>query len=226
MGEVWKARDTRLDRLVAIKIPKYEITGRFEREARAVAALSHPHICQIYDVGPDYLVMEYLAGKPLQVPLPLPTVLKYAGQIADALAAAHEHGIVHRDLKPANIVVVRDGIKLLDFGLAHLTPTAEQRPDQTATLALTQENTLVGTLQYMSPEQLEGKAIDGRSDIFAYGLVLYEMITGTPAFTAATSASLIAEILKTEPVPTRQRQPSTPEALDRIITTCLAKEVG
>jgi serine/threonine protein kinase len=175
MGEVWKARDTRLDRIVAIKHSAQRFSDRFEREARAIAALNHPHICTLYDVGPDYLVMEFVDGKPLRGPLPLKTALEFGAQIADALHCAHSKGVVHRDLKPANILVAKSGVKLLDFGLAKM---AAQPPptDVTVTIAepLTKENTILGTLQYMSPEQLEGKPADARSDIFAFGLVLYE----------------------------------------------------
>src|ERR1700730_6575583 len=156
MGEVYKARDTRLDRIIAIKVSKTEFSERFEREARAVAALNHPHICQLYDVGPNYLVMEYVEGTPLRGPLPLDQALKYAVQICDALDAAHKKNITHRDLKPANILATKTGIKLLDFGLAKLGSTgigqAAQRPDDaTLTMALTGKNEIVGTLYYMPP---------------------------------------------------------------------------
>jgi serine/threonine protein kinase len=154
MGEVYKANDTRLDRIVAIKTSRTEFSERFEREARAVAALNHSHICPLYDVGPNYLVIEYIEGTPLQGPLPLDQALKYAAQICDALDAAHKKGITHRDLKPANILVTRQGIKLLDFGLAKLI---DEKPidDATVAMALTSKNEIVGTLFYMSPEQLQ-----------------------------------------------------------------------
>src|SRR6185503_1342973 len=163
MGEVWKARDTRLDRVVAIKVASEQFSERFEREARAVAAFNHPHICQLYDVGPNYIVMEYIDGQPLKGPLPLDQALKYGAQICDALDAAHKKNFTHRDLKPANILVARSGIKLLDFGLAKRSRNAAA-DDATETLPLTKANTVVGTLQYMSPEQLQGKDADARSD--------------------------------------------------------------
>jgi serine/threonine protein kinase len=179
MGEVWKARDPRLDRIVAIKTSSAHFSDRFEREARAIAALNHPHICQLYDVGPDYLVMEYIEGKPLAGRLPLAEALRLGMQIADALAAAHRRGIVHRDLKPANILLTKSGIKVLDFGLARIEPSSVAGgSDETLTQALTQQGAIVGTLQYMAPEQLHGKAADARADIFSFGCVLYEMVTG------------------------------------------------
>ena len=174
MGDVYKARDTRLDRVVAIKVSKEQFSERFEREARAIAALNHPNICQLYDVGPNYLVMEFIEGTPLKGPLPVDQALKYAVQTCEALNAAHKKGITHRDLKPANILVTKTGIKLLDFGLAKLSfagPMAAQPlSDATRTMALTRKNEIVGTLYYMSPEQLQsqatGQEIDARSDIF------------------------------------------------------------
>ena len=169
MGEVYKGRDTRLDRLVAIKVSKEKFSERFEREARSIAALNHPHICQLYDVGANYLVMEYIEGSPLKGPLPLGQAMKYAGQICDALDAAHKKGITHRDLKPQNILVTRQGIKLLDFGLARMAASCE---DQTVTMAV------MGTPAYMAPEQREGKPGDARTDIYALGCLLYELITG------------------------------------------------
>jgi len=225
MGEVWKARDTRLDRTVAIKRSAQRFSDRFEREAHAIAALNHPHICTLYDVGPDYLVMEFVDGKPLRGPLPLKQALELGAQIADALHCAHSKGVVHRDLKPANILVTKSGIKLLDFGLAKMAVYAPLT-DATVTIAepLTKVNTILGTLQYMSPEQLEGKPADTRSDMFAFGLVLYEMISGKPAFQAESQASLIAAILKEEPAPLPSREPVTPPALDRLVRKCLAKD--
>jgi len=225
MGEVYKARDTRLDRTVAIKVSRERFSERFHREARAIAALNHPHICMLFDVGPDYLVMEYLEGQALRGPLPLKTALQYAVEAADALHAAHVKGVVHRDFKPGNILVTKAGIKLLDFGLAKVAAQPAVS-DATATIAeaLTKENSILGTLQYMSPEQLEGKPADARSDIFAFGLVLYEAIAGKAAFRAGSQASLIAAILKEEPPPLSTEQPVTPAALDRVVRKCLAKD--
>jgi eukaryotic-like serine/threonine-protein kinase len=223
MGEVYKARDTRLDRTVAIKVSAIEFSERFEREARAIAALNHPNICALYDVGPNYLVMEFIDGTPLKGPLPVETAIRYAGQICDALDAAHKKGIVHRDLKPANILITKSGIKLLDFGLAKLAAASAGVGDQTATIALTKEHTIMGTLQYMSPEQLQAKEADARSDIFSFGLVLYEMLTGKRAFEADSQASLIASVLKDQaPAPSSIARVS-PASLDYIVSTCLAK---
>lgn len=160
MGQVWKARDTRLNRFVAIKTTREQFNERFEREAQAIAALNHPHICSIYDVGPDYLVMEYIEGVPLKGPMPVGQALKHAVQICEALDAAHRKGITHRDLKPANILVTKSGIKLLDFGLAKLAspPQAATQPsDATATMAITGKNEIIGTLYYMSPESSRRK---------------------------------------------------------------------
>src|SRR6202049_3959019 len=223
MGEVWKARDTRLDRMVAIKKSHSLFSERFEREARAIAALNHPHVCSLYDVGPDFLVMEYVEGKPLKGPIELHQELALAGQSLDALDAAHRKGIIHRDLKPGNILVNKNGVKVLDFGLAKI----EHAPDPdgaTKTQPLTSEGSIMGTLQYMSPEQVEGKEADARSDIFAFGVVLYEMITGKPAFEGRSHASLIASILKDQPRPVSELQPVTPKALDRVVQTCLEKD--
>src|SRR5713101_6891046 len=175
MGEVWKARDTRLYRVVAIKTSKANFSERFEREAHAIAALNHPHICQLYDVGPDYLVMEYVEGSPLKGPLPQEKAVEYAGQILSALDAAHRKAITHRDLKPANIMVTKQhGIKLLDFGLARI---AAGSADST----LTMPGEKMGTPAYMSPEQWDGKPGDARTDIYCFGCVLYEMLTGKRA---------------------------------------------
>lgn len=223
MGEVYKARDTRLDRIVAIKVSKEKFSERFEREARAVASLNHPHICTLHDVGPDYLVMEYIEGTPLKGPLPLGEALRLASQIAGALDAAHRKGITHRDLKPGNILVTKAGIKLLDFGLAKLAPALAVRSD-TETLPLTDVGVILGTLQYMSPEQVEGREADPRSDIFAFGLVLYELLAGTRAFSASTQAGLMAAILKEAPRPLTSLQPLIPPALDRTVSKCLAKD--
>ena len=218
MGEVYKARDTRLDRIVAIKVAKEQFTERFEREARAVAALNHPHICQLYDVGPNYLVMELVEGAPLKGPLPLDKAIEYAGQILDALDAAHKKGITHRDLKPANILVTKQGIKLLDFGLAKQTAPLQETD---VTRALTGQGQILGTLQYMSPEQLQGKEVDARSDLFSFGCVLYELLTGKRAFGGESPASLIAAILE-RPAPSIAAV--APPALDRVLQRCLAKD--
>src|ERR1700691_2036375 len=168
MGQVWKARDTRLDRIVAIKTSSARFSERFEREARAVAALNHPHICHLYDVGPNYLVMEYIEGAPIKGPLPVEQVLKYAEQICDALEAAHSGGIVHRDLKPGNILLSKQGIKLLDFGLAQMKAGPDDFNAPTMT-QVTQAGALMGTPAYMAPEQWEGKKADARSDIYSFG---------------------------------------------------------
>jgi Tol biopolymer transport system component/predicted Ser/Thr protein kinase len=216
MGEVYKARDTRLDRTVAIKVSKEQFSERFEREARAVAALNHPHICQLYDVGPDYLVMEFVEGAPLRGPLPVERTVEYAAQILDALDAAHQKGITHRDLKPANILVTKQGIKLLDFGLAKQAVSLD---NDDATKALTERGQIVGTLQYMAPEQLQGKEADTRSDLFSFGCVLYELLTGKRAFDGTSAASVIAAILEREPAPLEVARP-----LDRVVRRSLAKD--
>ena len=225
MGQVWKARDTRLNRSVAIKTSHKRFSERFEREAQAIAALNHPNVCSLFDVGPDYLVMEYVDGKPLRGPMPLDEALAAARQILDALEAAHTKGIIHRDLKPGNILMGRNGIKVLDFGLAKFehAPAAEGET-QTLTMALTGEGAVLGTLQYMAPEQLEGKEADARSDIFAFGLVLYELLTGKRAFQGRTQASLIASIIKEHPQPLGELAPLTPPGLQRVLETCLEKD--
>jgi len=226
MGTVYKASDTRLDRTVAIKILKGPHTERFEREARAISALNHPNICTLHDIGADqgisFLVMEYVDGKPLAGPLPIDEALRQADQIAAALEAAHRQGITHRDLKPGNILVTRQGIKLLDFGLAKRQQTAS--PDVATLAGDTEKGTILGTLQYMAPEQLEGTEADPRSDIFAFGLVLYEMISGRRAFEHKTQASLIAAILKEEPRPLLELEPLTPAHVDQVIRRCLMKD--
>ena len=243
MGEVYRARDTRLDRTVAIKIlPQQlaatpEVRQRFEREARAISSLNHPHICALYDVGhqdgTDYLVMEYIEGETLAARLsrgPLPTgdLLRCAIEMADALDKVHRHGVVHRDLKPGNIMQTKSGAKLLDFGLAKAAGLAAGAGDlsvsPTVSKPLTVQGTIVGTFQYMSPEQLEGKETDARSDIFAFGAVLYEMATGKKAFEGSSQASLIAAILDKDPPPISSVQPMAPPALDRVVRTCLAKD--
>src|SRR5437016_664166 len=177
MGEVYKARDTRLNRIVAIKTSKLEFTERFEREARAVAALNHPNICHLYDVGPNYLVMEWVEGENLEGPFPVDEALKIAEQIAEALADAHEKGIVHRDLKPANIKISQGSVKVLDFGLAKITPAeagAASEDSPTVSLTATRAGTILGTPSYMAPEQAHGKPADNRADIWSFGVVLYE----------------------------------------------------
>jgi serine/threonine-protein kinase len=241
MGEVYKARDTRLERTVAVKVlPQHmssslEVRQRFEREARTISQLSHPHICALYDVGregeSEYLVMELLEGETLsdrlaKGPLPLESTLKYGTEIADALDKAHRQGIVHRDLKPANVMLTKSGVKLLDFGLAKAMPPPSQGsltalPTQQG---LTQEGTILGTLQYMAPEQLEGKEADARTDIFAFGATLYEMATGKKAFSASSQASLITAIMSSDPSPISSVQPMSPPALDRVVKKCLSKD--
>ena len=225
MGEVYKARDTRLNRIVAVKVSNEQFSERFEREAQAVAALNHSNVCTLHDVGPNYLVMEYIEGLPLKGPLPLHLALKYAAQICDALDAAHRKGITHRDLKPANILVTKTGIKLLDFGLAKIAQGNNPPSDATLTMALTGKNEIVGTLYYMSPEQLQsqatGQEIDARSDIFSFGLVLYEMLTGKRAFDGSSPATVIAAIME-RPAPSIGDV--APPALDRLLKRCLEKD--
>ena len=227
MGEVWKARDTRLDRLVAIKTSHIRFSERFEREARAIAAVNHPHVCSLYDVGRDYLVMEYVEGECLRGPLPIARALTLADQILDALDAAHQKGIVHRDLKPGNILLTKGGVKVLDFGLAKVehAPDADSHSRaETQPVDLTAEGLVLGTLPYMSPEQIEGHGADARSDIFAFGVVLYELIAGTRPFTGKTEAALTASILKEEPRPLIEVQPRTPLGLADVVRTCLEKD--
>lgn len=237
MGEVYRARDPRLDRSVAIKVLPADLAHnaslklRFERESKTIAALSHPNICALYDVGDDYLVMELLEGETLadriaKGPLPVDQVLKLGIEIASALDAAHRRGIVHRDLKPGNIMLTRSGAKLLDFGLAKesLQLTSRTAVDETQQKPLTQEGAIVGTFQYMAPEQLEGKPADARTDIFALGGVLYEAATGKRAFEGKSRVSLIASILEHDPPPLASVRPLAPAALDRVIRACLQKE--
>jgi eukaryotic-like serine/threonine-protein kinase len=243
MGEVYRARDARLDRIVAVKILPAHLSNdatrkqRFGREAKTISSLNHPNICTLHDIGTqdgvDYLVMELVEGETLSKrlekgPLPLEQVLKYGVQIADALDKAHHAGIVHRDLKPGNIMLTSSGAKLLDFGLAKpavplvsgLTLTA----DATKTTPVTQEGAIVGTFQYMSPEQIEGKELDGRSDIFSLGAVLYEMVTGQRAFSGKSQLSVASAILEKEPAPISSAKPLTPPPLDHAIGLCLAKD--
>ena len=227
MGEVWKARDTRLNRLVAIKASLSPFSERFEREARAIAAVNHPHVCSLYDVGPDYLVMEYVEGEWLHGPVPITRALELADQILDALDAAHEKGIVHRDLKPGNILLTRSGVKVLDFGLAKFTHApAVDSPGlvETQAVSVTAEGSLLGTLPYMAPEQVEGREADARSDIFAFGVVLYELIAGTRPFTGKTQAALVASILTEAPRPLFEIDPRTPRGLAEVVRACLEKD--
>jgi len=228
MGEVWKARDTRLGRDVAIKISAEQFSERFEREARAVAALNHPNICTLYDVGPNYLVMEYIEGATLaerikEGPIPLEEALAIARHVADALDAAHEKNIIHRDLKPGNIKIKPDGtVKVLDFGLAKIggTPTAGKAEDSpTLTLAATQAGMILGTAAYMSPEQARGKEVDKRADIWAFGVVLYEMVTGRQLFEGETVSDMLAAVLRKEP-----DWEQVPVQVRRLLKRCLEKD--
>jgi eukaryotic-like serine/threonine-protein kinase len=220
MGEVYKARDTRLDRTVAIKKSADRFSDRFEREARAIAALNHPNICTLYDIGPDHLVMEYVEGQPLKGPVPFTEAVRIAIQIADALDAAHRHGIVHRDLKPDNVLLTKNGqVKLLDFGLARQAVLSTAAASQ-FTATITQQGTILGTPQYMSPEQVEGKEADARSDIFAFGAILYELLTGRKAFEGKTAVSVMAAVLNQEPQPL----PEMAGVLEPVLRRCLAKE--
>lgn len=222
MGQVWKARDTRLERIVAIKVSAAKFSDRFEREARAVAALNHPHICTLYDVGPDYLVMEYVEGSEIRGPLPLDQTLKLAIQLASAMEAAHNKGITHRDLKPSNILATKSGVKVLDFGLATRSQTKVAAANaETIARAPTQEGLIAGTLQYMAPEQVQGKETDWRADIFSFGCVLYEMLTGKRAFDGPNAASVIAAVLQRAAPSVAQL---TPADLDWTLRRCLAKD--
>lgn len=208
MGEVYRARDTRLDRTVAVKVSKQQFTERFEREARTVGAVNHPNICTLHDVGPDYLVMEYVEGAPAKAPVPVEQVMQYALQIADGVAAAHAKGIVHRDLKPGNIFVTADGrIKILDFGLA-LAQAAPSASDSTVTRPLTDP----GTAAYMSPEQARGETVDARCDLWAIGVILYELLTGSRPFEGSTQAVIFEAILSKPPIPPSSRNPGIPES--------------
>jgi Tol biopolymer transport system component/predicted Ser/Thr protein kinase len=243
MGEVYKARDTRLERTVAIKVlpthlaDRAELRERFEREAKTIASLNHPHICTLFDTGHqddiDFLVMEYIEGETLaqrlmKGRLQIQQVLQYAIEIADALDKAHRKGITHRDLKPGNVMLTKSGTKLLDFGLAKLkqevAPIVPESQLPTMKSAVTAEGTILGTLQYMAPEQVEAKEVDARTDIFAFGAVVYEMATGKKAFEGKSSASVMAKIMEAEPPSMASLQPMTPQALDRVVKTCLAKE--
>lgn len=229
MGEVYKAIDTRLDRTVAVKVlPAHianheDLRSRFEREARAVSALNHPHICTLFDVGDGYMVMEHLEGETLaervaKGPLALEQAVQIATQIASALDRAHRTGVVHRDIKPSNVMLTRDGAKVLDFGLAKTVPKSIGSSDATLTAALTSEGTVLGTPHYMPPEQYEGKEADERSDIFAFGCVVYEMFAGKRAFDGATRAAIIAAVLGGEPAAL------APAHLQKIVARCLQKD--
>ena len=254
MGEVYRARDTRLDRAVAVKVlPNHlsssELKVRFEREARAISSLNHPYICHLYDIGSqngtDYLVMEYLEGETLAQRLrkgaiPIKPALQFGVQIADALETAHRAGILHRDLKPGNVMLTPAGAKLMDFGLAKTVPpfgtakatdahTPSSPPLSVATLsspvnALTEQGTLVGTFQYIAPEVLQGAEADARSDIFSFGCVLYEMVTGKRAFDGKSKLSVLTAILEKDPEPASRVQPTSPPVLDHVIKTCLEKD--
>jgi serine/threonine-protein kinase len=247
MGEVYKARDTRLDRIVAIKILPPTLAGdpefreRFDREARTISRLTHPNICTLYDVGENFLVMEYLEGETLAArlqtgALPVDDALTIAIEIADALNTAHRAGIVHRDLKPGNVMLTKGGAKLLDFGLAKAGvthgfgaaapsgATLSAPPTMTTPPNITAQGAILGTFQYMAPEQLEGAEADARSDIFAFGCVLYEMLAGRKAFHGRTQVSLIGAILKDNPPSLATAQPAVPPALTWLVNKCLAKD--
>ena len=243
MGEVYKARDTRLHRIVALKLASDrlgddpQLRARFQREARAVAALNHPHICAVHDVasadGHDFIVMEFLDGETLEQRLrrgrlPLPELFEVAVAIADAMAAAHREGIIHRDLKPSNVMLTRGGPKLLDFGIAKRrdifrSGSTPAEIDATGTSAATLEGTLIGTAPYMAPEQLEGRPVDVRTDIFAFGSLLFEMATGKRAFQGTSTAALVAAILAESRPQAAEAHPGLPRRLDRIISACLAR---
>src|SRR5215472_11631123 len=224
MGEVYKARDTRLGRDVAVKVSAERFGDRFEQEARAVAALNHPNICQLYDVGPNYLVMELVEGETLAGPLPFEVAVDFGHQIAEALEAAHDKGIIHRDLKPGNIKVTPSGtVKVLDFGLAKALEV-EPRPSSTEdsptlTLSATRAGVIMGTAAYMSPEQAKGKPVDRRADIWAFGVVFYEMLTGKHLFTGETSGEILASVIKDQP-----NLADVPAAARPLIERCLTKD--
>jgi len=222
MGEVYRARDPRLNRDVAIKVSAAQFSERFEREAKAIAALNHPNICQIYDVGPNYLVMEYIEGESPKGPMPLDAALRIAHQIADALEAAHERGITHRDLKPANIKIKPDGtVKVLDFGLAKVTATAGSSAEHspTLTMGMTEAGMILGTASYMAPEQARGKDTDKRADIFAFGVVLHELITGKRLFGGDDVGEILAKVIRDQP-----DLSDVPSSVQRLLADCLQKD--
>ena len=243
MGEVYKARDTRLDRTVAVKVLSEDVSAdperriRFAREAKTIAALNHARICTLFDVGEHrgatFLVMEHLEGETLarrlqKTALPIPLALAIAAEIADALAVAHRHGIIHRDLKPANVMLTDAGVKLLDFGVAKIAPHPQPFESMasvvTQSVPLTTEGVIVGTLQYMAPEQIEGRSVDARSDVWALGVTLYQMLTGKNPFAGASAATVIGNILTSEPPPVATLQPQATAAIDRVVRRCLAKD--
>ena len=232
MGEVYRARDTRLGRDVAIKVSAQKFGERFEREARTISSLNHPNICTLFDVGPDYLVMELVEGETLaqrlknQGPLPLDEALPIAQQIAEALEAAHEGGVIHRDLKPGNIVLKPDGsVKVLDFGLAKMGARAASGGSEdienspTISMAATQAGVILGTAGYMSPEQAKGQTVDQRSDVYSFGVVLYEMVTGHRLHHGDSIAETLASVIKEEPDFSR-----VPPQLQKLLRRCLAKD--
>jgi len=229
MGEVYKARDTRLDRIVALKVSREQFSERFEREARAIAALNHPNICALYDVGPNYLVMEFVEGENLAGPVALETAVNHARQIAEALEAAHEKGIVHRVLKPANIKVTPAGaIKVLDFGLAKALsedPAPGSMQDSpTLSMAMTRAGMILGTAAYMSPEQAKGKPADRRADIWAFGVVFYELLAGGQTFSGDTAAETLASVLK-EAISFDRLPADTPQPVRSLLQRCLERDL-
>ena len=225
MGEVYKARDTRLNRVVAIKVSKDQFSERFEREARAVASLNHTNISQLYDVGPNYLVMEFVEGAPIRSVDSSEKLLDLAGQITDGLIAAHAAGIVHRDLKPGNILVTRNGqVKILDFGIAMIAPSPTDATNDRETAPVTETGAAVGTILYMSPEQARGQTVDTRTDLWSLGVVLYEMATRIRPFEGSTTAVVFQALLSQDPVPVRERNAKIPPELERIISRLLEKD--